>query len=159
MKNLSWNVTEKIAFEILSPLFGEKVVFFWVQIGNIYMQCTFSSFTGEIFKKRPFFTCWSRRNEMYNLKSLKIAKLSKDPNIPKVRNICFLSLLVPSKQEREIYKLRQLSLSQFVYFLSTEPSIFKKVFCKSKQRGWTKKKYTGVFKSGGNILGQSASKH
>ena len=25
-------------------------------------------------------------------------------------------------------------------------------------RGWAKKKYTNVFKSGGNILGQSASK-
>ena len=31
-------------------------------------------------------------------------------------------------------ELRQLSLSQFVYFLSTETSIFKKVFCKSKHR-------------------------
>ena len=34
-----------------------------------------------------------------------------------------LSSLVPSKREK-IYKLRQLSLSQFVYFLSTEPSLF-----------------------------------
>ena len=51
------------------------------------MQCTFSSFTGEIFKKRPFFTCWSRRNENQTLKSLKIAKLSKEPNIPWVFDI------------------------------------------------------------------------
>ena len=33
-----------------------------------------------------------------------------------------------------MYKLRQLSLPQFVYFLSTEPSVLKKVFCKSKHR-------------------------
>ena len=35
----------------------------------------------------------------------------------------FCLLLVPSKKEK-IYKPRQLSLSQFVYFLSSEPSMF-----------------------------------
>ena len=34
---------------------------------------------------------------------------------------CLLSF---PQNERKIYKLRQLSLSQFVYFLSTEPSMF-----------------------------------
>ena len=42
---------------------------------------------------------------------------------------CLLSL---PQNERKIYKLRQLSLSQFEYFLNTETSIQKKVFCKSK---------------------------
>ena len=52
---------------------------------------------------------------------------------------CLLSF---PQNERKIYKLRQLSLSQFVYFLSTEPTISKKVFCKSKQRWLCAQKYT-----------------
>ena len=64
---------------------------------NYFYIVYFFLSTGEIFKKRPFFTCWSRTNEKKMLESLQIAKLSKDPNIPEVRNIWFLSLLVPSK--------------------------------------------------------------
>ena len=39
----------------------------------------------------------------------------------RIFGFCLLSL---PQNERKIYKLRQLSLSQFVYFLSTKPSMF-----------------------------------
>ena len=59
------------------------------------------------------------------------ATLSK--YMAKVRNIWFLSPLVPSKLEKNI-QTETTSLSQFAYFLSTKPSILKKVFYKSKHR-------------------------
>ena len=42
-------------------------------------------------------------------------------------DFCLLSF---PQNERKIYKLRQLSLFQFVYFLSIEPSIARKYFVK-----------------------------
>ena len=44
-----------------------------------------------------------------------------------------------------------------VFLISAEKYV-KAHMGKLECRGWVKKKYTDVFKSGGNILGQSASK-
>ena len=58
----------------------------------------------------------------------------KTPQSPVRCGIFVFCLLSFPQNERKIYKLRQLSLYQFLYRLSTEPSISKKVFCKSKPR-------------------------
>ena len=51
---------------------------------------------------------------------------------------CLLSF---PQNERKIYKLRQLSLPQFVYFMCTEPSMFRKYFVKVNIDGSVLKKY------------------
>ena len=51
-------------------------------------------------------------------------------------------LLSYPQNERKIYKLRQLSLSQFVYFLRTEPSMFTFTKYFLREREETKTKYS-----------------
>ena len=61
--------------------------------------------------------------------------------LQKVRNIWFLSPLVPSKREKNV-QTETFSLSQFVYFLRIEPPIVRKYFVKVNIDGSVLKKCT-----------------
>ena len=54
--------------------------------------------------------------------------------------MCSVCLLLFPQNERKFYKLRQLGLSQFVNFLTTEQSMF--TFAKVRDREETKIKYS-----------------
>ena len=69
-------------------------------------------------------------------------------NSPRCGIFGFCLLSFP-QNERKLYKIRQLSLCQFVYFWAQlEPSILKKVFCKSKHRWLYAQKNTNRDKLG-----------
>ena len=46
-----------------------------------------ASFSGELFEKLPFFTCWSRKNEELMLKGVKITKSILSAEVPNAFNI------------------------------------------------------------------------
>ena len=50
---------------------------------SLLNELIFFCFTGELFKKQPFFTCWSRKNEEGILPNLTISKTAIQSGVPR----------------------------------------------------------------------------